>query len=486
MAMSGSLLAALAVLPFSFVLGLSLLRFAQGADRGRALVDAYLAWALVSQAAIELFGYFQRVAFLPLLIVWAAANGWVLLELWPLRRRALGFWRGQMSWPGLVVAACALITLFIALTAAPNNWASLSYHLPRIEHWIQNGSLEFYPTSISAQNEMAPLAQILLLQTRILGGCDALYPLVQWTSMLCSLAAVMRITRQLGGSEMRSWMAAVFLVTLPIGIRESTSTQNDYVVAALLACAVTLGLEALASPRASLGLVLAAAASLGLSGLAKPTGFLLGSGFALWFAIGLSRRVPILTSLMRAAAVAGVLVLVLGPFVVRFLAGRQGALGDLASIAINGSFDGVHADSRSNPFHLLLVLAALVIMSIRWGTAAAAQRAYLAAWLVGVITLAAVLRLSDWMMPDQLPAFALVAPLVALAWPERLAGSRKTTAAVLLLGLTALPALFFNPGRELVPLWRNRPFPLDRDRPSYLGQSRDEQLFAERPPLLAP
>jgi hypothetical protein len=65
-----------------------------------------------------------------------------------------------------------------------------------------------------------------------------------------------------------------------------------------------------------------------------------------------------------------------------------------------------------------------------------------------------------------------------LSWPERWATSRITTALILLLGVSGLPALLFNQGRELVPL--------GRDRPSYLALTRDEKLFANRPQLLAP
>src|SRR5579871_4781316 len=170
----GSLSIALAILQFSFMVGLWLLRFAQGADRARAIVDAYLVWAILSEVATEVFGYFNRLAFLPLLVVWGAANCWVILELWPVRALAVRVWHGRASLPHLVVIGFAMITLFVALTAAPNNWDAESYHLPEIEHWIQDGSLAFYPTSISRQNEMAPLAEELLLQTRILGGSDAL------------------------------------------------------------------------------------------------------------------------------------------------------------------------------------------------------------------------------------------------------------------------------------------------------------------------
>src|SRR5579862_505059 len=424
----GSVSTALAVLPFSFMVGLSVLRFAQGHDRARAIVDAYLAWVILSEASAELFGYSDRLAFLPLLVVWGAANTWIILELWPVRGAAVRLWARPASLAGVVVGAFVVITLFMALTAAPSDSGAQTYQLPRIEHWIQDGTLAFYPTSISRQNEMAPLMGVLLLQTRILGSSDALYLLVQWTSMLCSLAAVLRIVRQLGGSETQSWIAVVFLATLPTGIVESTATKNDYVVAARFPCGVTLGLEALSAARAPLALVAAAAAAIGLSGVAKPTGWLLGAGFALWFAIGLSRRVSILTWLTRAVAVAAVLGLIAGPFASRYLAARAGGLGGfgLGDFArINGSvgiratlghlvgFDFLHEGGGLDPVHLLLVLVALPIAAIgRHAGAPVVRPAYVAAWLVGIIAFAAVPLSGDWMTTVPLPALALAAPLV--------------------------------------------------------------------------
>ena len=549
MDISGPVLVPMAALPFGFVLGLSLLRFAQGADRPRALVDAYLAWTVVSYAATEIFGFLHRIAFLPFFVVWIAADAWLLYRLWRLRDRAAGFWRGRATLPFVIVAGVASVTLFIALTTAPNNWDSQTYHLPRIEHWIQDGSLAFYPTSITRQNEMGPLAEILLLQTRILGGSDTLYPLVQWLSMLCSIAAVFRITRQLGGHATQCWIAAVFLATLPIGILESTSTQNDYVVAALLACFVTLGLDAMAAPRAPLGLVLAAAAAVGLSGMVKPIGFLIGSGFALWFAIGLSGRVPLRAWLSRAAGVAAVLGLVMGPFASRYIAGRDAAQSNFASSAINGTFGArqtldnllrhgfsnlvtgipqidafasragesiasslsldsyrqdtsvpgqaigpppiglyvFHEDNGPNPIHSILVLVALLAIAVQWRAPTPMfRRAYWGAWLLGVIVFAAVLRFGNWQIRYHLPAFALVAPLVATTWPVRWSQSRKAAALVLVLGLTSLPVLLLNQARELVPLWRDRPLPLLRDRPSYLTRTAAERLFVNQPQLLGP
>jgi hypothetical protein len=321
------------------------------------------------------------------------------------------------------------------------------------------------------------------------------------------------------------------------------------VVAALLACFVTLGLEAIAAPRAHLRLVLAAVAAAALSGLVKPVGFLLGAGLGLWFAVSLSWRAPLLAWLARAATVPLVLVLILAPFGSRYLAAREGAPSGFATSATNASFGvrqtldnlmrhtfsnlvtGVpaidqvtagigeriesgstldahrqdttvpgqeigpppiglyvfHEDNGPNPLHTILVVMAMLSAVVRWRAGIPAVRwAYWGAWLAGVIAFAAVLRFGLWQIRYQLPAFALAAPLVATAWPERWSLSWKASALILLLALAGLPVLLFDQSRELVPLWRNRPLPLQRDRPSYLTMTRDEQLFVNQPQLLAP
>jgi len=536
------------LLPFGFVLGVSLLRFAQGADRARAITDAFLAWTIVSYGSTELLGRFHQIAFYPFFVLWIAANGWILYHVHHVRKQALGFWQWQNTLPFWIVAAFVLVTLFIALTTAPNNWDSQTYHLPRIEHWVQNGSLEVYPTSIMQQNETGPLAETLLLQTRVLSGSDFFYPLVQWVSMLCSIAAVFRITRQLGGSDTQCWIAAVFLATLPIGVLESTSTQTDYVVAALLTCFVTLGLETITQSQPSLRLVLAATAAAALSGIAKPIGYLIGSGFALWFGICLSRRVALAEWFSRVAGVVVVLALVMAPFATRYI-GAGGTQSDLSKYITNGSFGvkqtldnfirdamlnfntGIpqidtftngaietitsrmgldtyrqdtselghpfsrppvgflifHEDHSPNPVHSILVIVALVMTVIRWpARASPLQFYYWGAWLIGVVVFATILRWNPFQTRYHLPAFALVAPVVAMAWPQRWSHSRKTAALFLILALTGLPDLLLNQARALIPLSRDLLPPGRRDRPSYLTQSSLERLFVNQPQLLAP
>ena len=109
-------------------------------------------------------------------------------------------------------------------------------------------------------------------------------------------------------------------------------------VGALLPSFVALGLEAVNQPQASLGLILAAVAAVGLSGIAKPTGFLIGSGFALWFAISLNRSVTFSTLTRRAVGGAAVLALVMSPTAGRYVLAHGWMQTELAKFSSNGGF----------------------------------------------------------------------------------------------------------------------------------------------------
>src|SRR5690348_2490265 len=41
-----------------------------------------------------------------------------------------------------IVAVVGVVTLAIAVVAAPNTWDSMTYHLPRVAHWAAQRSVE--------------------------------------------------------------------------------------------------------------------------------------------------------------------------------------------------------------------------------------------------------------------------------------------------------------------------------------------------------
>ena len=119
--------------------------------------------------------------------------------------------------------------LLIALYYPPNNWDSMTYHLPRVEHWIQNNNVEFYKTYNSRQLFMPPLAEYIILHWRLLSKTDVLSNFVQYFSMIFCLIVSTLIVKKLGGSKLGELLSAFLVATIPIGIMQSTSTQNDYV-----------------------------------------------------------------------------------------------------------------------------------------------------------------------------------------------------------------------------------------------------------------
>jgi hypothetical protein len=48
----------------------------------------------------------------------------------------------------------------LALITPPNMYDSMTYHMSRVVHWIQNGSLAHYPTSIGRQLFLPPGAEL--------------------------------------------------------------------------------------------------------------------------------------------------------------------------------------------------------------------------------------------------------------------------------------------------------------------------------------
>ncbi|MEU4677100.1 hypothetical protein [Micromonospora sp. NPDC023737] len=201
------------------------------------------------------------------------------------RARLVRHWRTASRGERLLACAVAgllLIELLVALLAEPNNFDSQTYHLPKVERWVLQGGLEFWPTAIHRQVTIPPGAEYLLLHLRLLTGGDGLYNLVQWgAGVLCLLAAA-RVAAQLGGGRRAQLLTALVLATTPMVVLQATSTQTDLVVAAWVACAATLALDGL-HRRTGLGTLLGLGAATGLTAVTKTSGLIgVGPLLVLW------------------------------------------------------------------------------------------------------------------------------------------------------------------------------------------------------------
>lgn len=131
----------------------------------------------------------------------------------------------------LIVILCIILTLgTVVCYAYPNNYDAMTYHMPRVMHWLQNNNLNHFATHILRQIYCNPYAEYLILNLIVLGESDKFANLAQYISMIFSLIGITSITKYLGGTAKTQLYSALIALTVPMGLIQATSAQNDYVV----------------------------------------------------------------------------------------------------------------------------------------------------------------------------------------------------------------------------------------------------------------
>ena len=332
-----------------------------------AVVRAALMTAVFAVLTVEGLGAIGRLSLVPVATAWlvfvvaalAAAALRHRRAPWRPRLRPRHWWREAGLAERLLagtVGGLLLLELLVALLAEPNNFDSQTYHLPKVEHWVAQGSLELWPTAIHRQVTIPPGAEYLLLHLRLLTGGDGLYHLIQWGAGLGAVLLVSRITAQLGGGRRAQLLSAFVLACTPMVVLQATSTQTDLVVAAWVGVVATLVLDGLRRP-ANATMVLGLGAATGLTALTKTSGLLgVGPMLLFWGVVQLRTAFAGDRRAVKAARVIGASVLVLaaaavvtGPFMARMTVEFDHPLGpprlresipmqrhDPASILVNG------------------------------------------------------------------------------------------------------------------------------------------------------
>ncbi|MEV5823457.1 hypothetical protein AB0L22_30320 [Micromonospora haikouensis] len=249
-----------------------------GALRLLTLPAFAVTWLIFVAATVTAAGWRRRRTAAP-------TGSGAARDLAAVRARLTDRWRtagrGERLLAG-TIGGLVLVELLIALLAEPNNFDSQTYHLPKVEHWVAQGSLEFWPTAIHRQVTIPPGAEYLLLHLRLFTGGDALHNLVQWAAGVGCLLAVARIAAQLGGGRRAQLLTAFVLGTTPMVALQATSTQTDLVCAAWVACVATLALDGLRR-RAGVGALLLLGAATGLTAVTKTSGLIgVGPLLLLW------------------------------------------------------------------------------------------------------------------------------------------------------------------------------------------------------------
>ncbi|MDR0825115.1 MAG: glycosyltransferase family 39 protein, partial [Prevotella sp.] len=187
------------------------------------------------------------------------------------------------NWEIYFVSFILVVTFFVAIVYPPNNWDSMTYHLPRIEHWIQNGNLNHYYTSNIRQLVYAPFAEIAILHNRVLSGDDWLMNIVQWFAFLGTIIVISKIAALLELNKKSQLISSLFFATLPMAILQSSSTQTDLVVTFWLVCLAERFLSWKRKKNIRLSIEIGIA--LGLAILTKGTAYVIAFPFVVAFAI---------------------------------------------------------------------------------------------------------------------------------------------------------------------------------------------------------
>ncbi|MEG3862355.1 glycosyltransferase family 39 protein [Microcoleus sp. herbarium12] len=258
----------------------------------RAILSAAIVWGVIVALSTEIFSLFRLLTFEWVFGLWLVVNILGLIVYLKFKSvnpifeknqddRFPSVLRGLLGGVLFIFAAVGLI----AVVAPPNNWDSMTYHMSRVVHWMQNRSVEHYPTSYVPQLYHPPGAEFAIMHFQIISGGDRYANLVQWLSMVGSAIAVSLIAKQLGGNNRGQVFAAVFAATLPMGILQGSSTQNDYAVCFWVVCFVSCGLAGLSAGITGFN-TFKIGASLGLALLTKTTAYIFCLPFIIWFIVG--------------------------------------------------------------------------------------------------------------------------------------------------------------------------------------------------------
>ncbi|WP_244141936.1 ArnT family glycosyltransferase [aff. Roholtiella sp. LEGE 12411] len=273
-------------------------------DWRQALILSTTYWGVLLTAITEILSYFKLITLVWLLAVWGVMCIILIFTNYRLNSKNVDI---------LISNSCFIINdlklskplknlLFgiifyvitvglIAIIAPPNNWDSMDYHMSRVAHWIQNHSVAHYPTSYTPQLYQNPWSEFVILHFQILSGGDYFANLVQWLSMIGCIIAVSLIAKQLGANLRGQVFSAVVVATIPMGILQASSTQNDYVVAFWVLClAYYLLLTVQANKNSNWINWFQVGSSIGLAILSKGTAYFYIFPFLLWLCFSQIKR----------------------------------------------------------------------------------------------------------------------------------------------------------------------------------------------------
>jgi len=507
-----------------------------------SFLTASICWGVLLTGITEMLSMVKLLSLFWLLLCWGLATLVLVIAYWFTSQQEVSKKRGGIrlffiSMPvfsGCLLAGVLLIVILTGLTASiapPNNWDSMTYHMSRVMHWIQNQGVGHYPTHILRQLHSNPWSEFAMTHFQILNGGDYLANFIQWFSMVGCILGVTLIAERFGANLRGQIYAAAVVATLPMGILQASSTQNDYVTSFWLVCFVYYCIMSI--QKSNLYYSLGVGASLGLSILTKGTAYIYAFPFLLWLCWSTVKLLR-LRILRHALIVAFIVLLInighysrnlelfrnpLGPdamspakeytltndvFTVSSIVSntlRNAGLhmgtpiklcNDAIEKGIYSAYNvfgidindplttwtgtgfhintlSAHEDSAGNPIHLVLILLTISIIILFWKQRKESYfKGYIIALVVAFLIFCGCLKWQPWHSRLHLPLFVLWSPVIAVIMSTAI---NKWIANVIMMTLviTSFHWVLKNESRPLT------------GQNSILNTSRIDQYFNNRP-----
>ena len=146
-----------------------------------ASIKSFTTIAFISYLICEVLSLFNALNFKFVFFAWALINAFIIYfykEI--LKHNVYSIVSHKILLPKkdkhflLLIFLIIILPLFLlAIFIPPNNWDSMAYHLPRVEHWIQNKNIYPYPTNIVRQIVSPPLSEYIIANFQNLSNTDA-------------------------------------------------------------------------------------------------------------------------------------------------------------------------------------------------------------------------------------------------------------------------------------------------------------------------
>ncbi len=124
--------------------------------------------------------------------------------------------------------------LILSAKSITANWDSMTYHMPRVMHWIQNKSVAFYATNETRQITSPPLTEYIIMHVMLLTGNDKFVCMVQGVSYVLSGGLVYLTARKMKMEKQYAYLAFFLFLMMPPAIAEAVTTQNDLFTAFIM------------------------------------------------------------------------------------------------------------------------------------------------------------------------------------------------------------------------------------------------------------